>query len=98
MTGRRLHVGGYQHVICLLHYICVVLQVVTLNILGRSSSVITALDKGSNNDNDDDDGNTTANAGNNETPFKVITGKAIHIDTSKFNVITSSPLNNVSSF
>ena len=74
MTGGGLHVGCYQHVICLLHNIGVVLQIVTLDILGRPPAIIAALDNDRNDHNDNDDSDATANAGDDNSPLKMITG------------------------
>ena len=74
MAGRRLHVGGDEEVVRLLHHVCVVLQIVALHVLARAALVLAALDNGGNDNNEDDDNdyNEDDDNDNNEEDDKVV--------------------------
>ena len=97
MTGRRLHVRGDEKIVCLLHHVCVVLQIVALHVFARAALLFAAFDNGGNDDDKDDDNDAAADTGNDDPPLPVITGKTVHINLLKSRIITGSSFNNIPS-
>ena len=91
-----MHVVCDEYVIRLLHHVGVVLKIITLNVLGRSSSLTAVLDNDSDDDNDDDDHDDATHTPDDDGPLHLVTGQLINVDSLQRSVITRCPLNNVS--
>ena len=97
VTGGGLEIGGDQHVICPLHDCSVVLQVVTLQVLGAppAGPLLAALDQGGNDDGEDDDSDDATDTANDDGPVQGVAGQVVHIHLVQRCVITAGSLDNV---